>query len=358
MSFGNEDQLFNNCNESIFNEDTPLFGIFGENTSPHNFFYFENEERTDLFNEDDYYPGNDSNYFNRNNNNDNVNNIINNNINNNVNNNIINNNIINNNIINNNSNHDNINKNSNKNNNIKKELEFEDKTKETTNITRNNNKQKEVTDHGKLLNRKRENSDSNSGKNSRFSSDNTIRKIKHLILDSLLKFINEKIKKIYNNNIGFGVFQKKLLTLNQSQKVDATISFNKQFMKKKLCEIFSDKISTRYTSFPGDFNQNLINNLMNEEDLDKKVYFQKLFNLSFSDCLSHFRGTINIEELDGLNLFSDYLKKHKEDEDYNKQLEYYLSKFEEKIDSKRQRKSKKDKQKNNKEEDGQEYLEL
>ena len=352
MSFGNDDFLFNNYSENIFNEDTPLFKIFGENTSPHNSLYFENEERTNLINEEDHYLCYESNIFNKNNDNDNDNDNDNNNfVYNNINNNVKNN------IINNISNNNNINKNSYKNNNIKNKLEFEGKTKETTNITRNNNTQKEVTDHGKFLNKKRENPDSNSGKNSRFSSDNTIRKIKHLILDALLKFINEKIKKIYNNNIGFGVFQKKLLTLNQSQKVDATISFNKQFMKKKLYEIFSDKISTRYTSFPGDFNKKLINSLMNEEDLDKKAYFQKLFNLSFSDCLSHYSGTIKIDELDGLNLFSDYLKKHRDDEDYNKQLEYYLINFEEKIDNKRPRKSKKDKQQNNQDEDGQEYLE-
>ena len=333
MSFGSDDFLFNNFNENIFNEDNPLSENFNESSSPYNFFNFENEERTNLFDEGEHYPDNDNNYLNENNDNNNINNEASNNV------------------LNNNSNHDNINKNNNKNNNINNQLELEGKTKETTNIERTNNTQKEIPDQDKLLNKKRENPDSNSGKNSRYSNDNTIRKIKHLILDSLLKFINEKIRKIYNNNIGFGVFQKKLLTLNQSQKVDATISFNKQFMKKKIYEIFSDKISTRYTSFPGDFNKTLINNLMNEEDLKKKEYFQKLFNLSFYDCLSHFRGTIYIKELDGLKLFSNYLKDHSDDVDYNKQLEYYLSNFEEKIDNKRSRKSKKDKQKNCKDKD-------
>ena len=350
MSFGSDDFLFNNFSGNIFNEDNPLSENFNESSSPYNFFNFENEERTNLFNEDEHYPDNDSNYLNENNDSDN-NNKDNNNISNEVNNNVLNNNVLNNNVLNNNSNHNNINKNSNKNNNIKNQLELEGKTKETTNIVRTNNTQKEVPDQDKLLNKKRENPDTNSEKSSRYSNDNTIRKIKHLILDGLLKFINEKIRKIYNNNIGFGVFQKKLLTLNQSQKVDATISFNKQFMKKKIYEIFSDRISTRYTSFPGDFNKTLINNLMNEEDPKKKVYFQKLFNLSFYDCLSHFRGTMYIKELDGLKLFSDYLKEHNDDTDYNKQLEYYLSKFEEKIDNKRQRKSKKDKQQNYKDND-------
>jgi len=244
------------------------------------------------------------------------------------------------------------------------------KTQETTINTGKNKTQKEtkkdlfeskINENAKLLNRKRKNKkekNSDDEKHSRFSSDNTIRKVKHITLDNVKDFINEKIKEKYNNNIGHGVYTKKLFILNQRQKVEGSKDFNQKFLEKKLSEIFSDRISKKYTNHPEDSNKNLIKNLMNEKDLDKKIYFQKLFNLTFTDCLSHFRGTINIEELDGLNLFTDYLKKHKDDEDYNKQLEYYLSKFEEKIDSKRQRKSKKDKQKNNKEEDGQEYLEL
>jgi hypothetical protein len=333
MSFGDDNFLFNICSENMFNEDNSILGLINGNSSISILFDLENEEKTNFFNEDDDH------YFLNDNNNNSVNNNVKNNDNNNI--------------INNSSNHNNINKNNNNNNNnnVKNQLELEDKTKETTNIVRNNNTQKEIPENDKLLNKKRENTDSNSEKCSRFSSDNTIRKIKHIILDSLLKFINEKIKTIYNNNIGYGVLQKKLLTLNQSQKVDATINFNKKFMKKKLYEIFSDKISTRYTSFPPDFNKNVINDLMNEEDMDKKIYFQKLFNLTFSDCLSHFRGTIIIEELVGLRLFSDYIKKHSDDEDYNKQLEYYLSNFEEKIDNKRARKSKKNKQQNNQDKD-------
>jgi len=339
MSFENDDSLFENYNDNLFNGDSPLFGdIFNGNTFSNNFELFEDEERTDLF-KDEHYYNKDSNYSNNiidNNNNINENNNISNsmNINNNKNNNIIDN----------NSNQFNINKN--KDNNINNKIEFDDKTKETTNIDKNNNTQKEIPENGKLLNKKRENSDSNSSKNARFSIDNTIRKIKHLILDSLFKFINEKIKKVYNNNIGFGMFRKQLLTLNQSQKVDATIIFNQQFMKKKICEIFSDTISTRYTSFSGDFNKKLIINLMEEKDLEKRVVFQKLFNLTFLDCLSYYRGTSKIKELDGLKCFSDYLKKHSDDEDYNKQLEHYLLNFEKIIHNKRSRNPRKNKQNN------------
>ena len=206
---------------------------------------------------------------------------------------------------------------------IKESLKIENntnfKTQETTLIEGKKSTQNEdnknlleskAKNNDKLLNKKRKNKSKNSSngeKHSKFSSDNTLRKIKHITLENVRNLINEKIKEIYNNNIGLGISKKKLLTLNQSQKVDATIDFNKQFMDKKLYEIFSDIISTRYTSYPGDFNKDLIKSLMNEKDLNKRAYFQKLFNLSLLDCLSHFRGSKNIKELTGLKSFSEYI---------------------------------------------------
>jgi hypothetical protein len=237
---------------------------------------------------------------------------------------------------------------------IKESLKIENnsnfKTQETTLIEGKKSTQNEANknlleskakDNDKLLNKKRKNKSKNSSngeKHSKFSSDNTLRKIKHITLENVKNLINEKIKEIYNNNIGLGISKKKLLTLNQSQKVDATIDFNKQFIDKKLYEIFSDKISTRYTSYPGDFNKNLIKNLMNEKDLNKREYFQKLFNLSFLDCLSHFRGSKNIKELTGLKSFSEYINEEENDEYYKNQLEYYINDFENILQKKRSRK--------------------
>jgi hypothetical protein len=239
---------------------------------------------------------------------------------------------------------------------IKDSLKIENnskfKTQETTFIDGKNKAQKEAkknllesksSNNEKLLNKKRRNKRKNHSddkKHSKYSSDNTIRKVKHITLENFRNFANENIKVKYNNNIGFGMHQKKLLTINQRQKVDATIEFNKQFMDKKLYEIFSDKISSRYTNFDRDFNKKLINSLMNEKDLEKREYFQKLFNLSFFDCLSHFRGSREIKELAGLKLFSEYISEQNEDEDYKNQLEYYINNLEEILKKKRSRKSK------------------
>ena len=83
----------------------------------------------------------------------------------------------------------------------------------------------------------------------KYSDDNIRRKCKHLVLKSLLEFINEKIYKMYNGNIGNGIFRKELQTLNQSQISDATINFNKNFIKKKIGDIFGEKISGRFTNY-------------------------------------------------------------------------------------------------------------
>jgi hypothetical protein len=239
---------------------------------------------------------------------------------------------------------------------IKDSLKIENnskfKTQETTFIDGKNKAQKEAkknllesksSNNEKLLNKKRRNKRKNHSddkKHSKYSSDNTIRKVKHITLENFRNFANENIKVKYSNNIGFGMHQKKLLTINQRQKVDATIEFNKQFMDKKLYEIFSDKISSRYTNFDRDFNKKLINSLMNEKDLEKREYFQKLFNLSFFDCLSHFRGSREIKELAGLKLFSEYISEQNEDEDYKNQLEYYINNLEEILKKKKIKKVK------------------
>ena len=42
----------------------------------------------------------------------------------------------------------------------------------------------------------------------KYDYDNILRKMKHMILESLLSFINNKIKEIYNNDTGISVFEK------------------------------------------------------------------------------------------------------------------------------------------------------
>ena len=129
--------------------------------------------------------------------------------------------------------------------------------------------------------------------------------------------------------------------INQKQISEASIQFNKDFLNKTLGEIFSEDISARYTSYHQKHNCFLIKALTNEKDEDKKNYFKKLFNITFKDCLKHFRGSQKVEELEGMKGFNDIKPKYIDDIDYLSCLESNIMNYEEIINNKKTRNSKK-----------------
>ena len=131
-----------------------------------------------------------------------------------------------------------------------------------------------------------------------------VKKIKMLVLKKSYNFINEKIIKIFNNNIGKGICIKQLLPINKFVLYHSSVEEDKEFLNKKLKEIFSS-ISNKYTSVLNTKNKNLIDDLINLEEHGK--YFSELFELSFLDCLEHIRGTKNSELLDELPKIDDII---------------------------------------------------
>ena len=188
----------------------------------------------------------------------------------------------------------------------------------------------------KFLGRKKK-EEAGSGEHNKFSDDILRLKVKHLVIDNTFKFINEKIKKIYNGNIGHGIYIKKLLKINQKQKSDASIQFNKDFLTKTLGDIFSEDISSRYTTYHPSHNKFLILALKCDKDENKKNYFTKLFSITFLDCLKHFRGSQKIEELEGLKKFNKIKSKYGDDKEYLNTLEYYIMNYEGITNNKRTR---------------------
>ena len=151
----------------------------------------------------------------------------------------------------------------------------------------------------------------------------------------LNKFINDVINKIYKGNIGHGIFQKQLLKINQNQVIVS--KNNKQFLNKTLKDIFSDNISTKYSTYSSSHNRDLIKDLLNETDEEKRIKLNKLFNLTFIDCLRHFRGSEIIEELHGLDSLESVLKKFEDDKGYLKLFKHYCLNLEEVIYNKQSR---------------------
>ena len=192
--------------------------------------------------------------------------------------------------------------------------------------------------------RKGENYDINNDEHDKFSDDNVRRRVKRIIFTHLLKYINKQIQIKYNGEIGKGILKKELYVLNQAQIINSSASFNQALLNKTLYDIFSDKISSRITNYPEDHNKVIIEGLLNEKDTEKSLYFKNLFNLTFSDCLEYLSGAKHFEQLNGLELFSefkeikqDYLKKYNDGEKYVKLLKYYMKEFKNIINNKNPR---------------------
>ena len=181
----------------------------------------------------------------------------------------------------------------------------------------------------------------------KFSDDNLRRKCKHLVLNSTIELINKKIYLIYDGNIGNNIFRKEILTLGKYQISNANIEFDKIFIHKKISEILSENISTRYTNYSPEHNKILIENLRNENDSNKSIYFNKLFNLTFNDCMNHFIGKKYFEELEGMRCFESLKPSLDGDNEYFKVVKFYLENFENIITNKKSRNKKRNNKNNN-----------
>ena len=142
---------------------------------------------------------------------------------------------------------------------------------------------------------------------------------------------------MYNGNIGHNIYLKQLLKINGNQNSNATIRYNQNFLNKNLGDIFSANISTKYSNYNVNHNKNLIKNLLEEEDENKRLYFIKFFNLTFLQCLRHYIGEESIDILNELTCFNEEKNTIDEDEEYIEILEQYIKIYEERIMKKKER---------------------
>ena len=196
----------------------------------------------------------------------------------------------------------------------------------------------------KIKHDKNENEESEQKIHSKFSNDNLTKKCKNIVLKSALESINKKIEEKYKNNIGFGKFNKKLQILNQENKVKSTAKDDKLFLHKTLKEIFSDNISSRLYNYSENHNKVIIESLINDEDEEKRIYFNNLFNITFLEYLNYFISseTCNLNNNSILYEFKDFsfIKDSLiqiNGEDYVNALIEYLKNFEKIINKKRSR---------------------
>ena len=168
--------------------------------------------------------------------------------------------------------------------------------------------------------------------------DNLLRRAKRIAFDSILKYDNIKIDELYDHNIGNGVNKKELLKINHSQIKCSGTLFNKDLLKKTQGEIFSEEITTRYSSFPLDHNKQLIDKLLNEKDEIKRDKFNKIFNKTLCDCMEHIIGNKNFEELAGLEkIYEEKMIELNEEEEYKDELRKIFNNYQKIFNNKKPR---------------------
>ena len=174
---------------------------------------------------------------------------------------------------------------------------------------------------------RKEKKNKNSHIHTKFASDNLQRKCKSLVLNYTLEYVNYQINKIYEGNIGNGINIKKLLDINQEQKSQKTLNEFNNLKNKTIKEIFSSTISTKYTSYLQNHNEMIIQKALTDKDEKKRKKFNKLFNLTFADCIQKFLGNDNSEDSEGFQLFDNIKYKLKETNEYINKIKETLIKF-------------------------------
>ena len=226
-------------------------------------------------------------------------------------------------------------------NQLNKEDKNEQKEKLKNGIDSIDNK----IENKEMLNKKRKANNKNEHQ-SRIASDNIIKKIRIMILNAIIKFINEKLKIFFNNDLGKGICIKQLLPINRTILSHSSVEYDKEFLNKKLKEILSP-ISNKYTNALNTKNKDLIQDLINLEDKGK--YFQELFDLSFLDCLKHISGTKYSDLLNDLPNIDNILiqdKKNINEKEINN-YKYIIYNYELIIEHKKARNKKKPKNNKN-----------
>ena len=178
------------------------------------------------------------------------------------------------------------------------------------------------------------------GEHNKFSDDNIQMKLKNGILKSIFKFINIKIKMVYSNKDKSSLNKMQLLKLKQKSKESTKAEYNKNLLNRTLKSIFSEEVSGKYLRYNPNHNKDLIKKLITDKDEEKRDIFNKLFNLTFMDCLNYFRGSHFLKELNGMNQFEQYLKELKlgnNDEMYKNVLKYYLVNYEREVMNRKER---------------------
>ena len=134
----------------------------------------------------------------------------------------------------------------------------------------------------------------------KYSFDNLVDKIKNMINTSLLFFCNKVIKTIYENNteikqiFTYTELPKKISTKKVIKEIDKNFIVNKkkgneilELLNMTVRDYLCNKISTKYSKIPSQYNELIINQLLSDEN-NKDIFDFLLNNIKIEDYLNIF----------------------------------------------------------------------
>ena len=235
----------------------------------------------------------------------------------------------------------------------KKKSEKEKKSVQIFSITKEPKGKIEIKDQeeekpkNELLGKKRQNEN-----HTKFAFDNLVRKIKSKLFGALLIILNKSLEKDPKPNSNQDSKEKKgevktecFLKIDQKIILQTNIEENKKLLDSKLRDIFSEKVSTKAMNYSKqyklDYNKNFIEKIKNDETRRKT---NDILDMTFFQCLEHFRGSKRYEALNGLEKeYENVIGEMRNEPDYMESFVEQLNYFEVMYNNKKARKSKKNK---------------
>ena len=217
----------------------------------------------------------------------------------------------------------------------------------------NKNKNKNFLGRKRNSDKENSNNDPNKKQHTKNAFDNISRKIRGKIFGAVLVFLNKVFNEEEEIDLDDPIFPKgkqrkrkipiqnvSFLQIDQKIIIQNNILENLELLNKTLREIFSGSVSKKVKNYGLDHNQILIQKI--KESKGKKRT-KKILDMTFFQCLEHFRKSKSYIELSGLELQYDHMieeMNEKNEKEYVENFVECLNNYETLYKQKKPKKSK------------------
>ena len=217
----------------------------------------------------------------------------------------------------------------------------------------NKNKNKNFLGRKRNSDKENSNNDPNKKQHTKNAFDNISRKIRGKIFGAVLVFLNKVFNEEEEMDLDDPIFPKgkqrkrkipiqnvSFLQIDQKIIIQNNILENLELLNKTLREIFSGSVSKKVKNYGLDHNQILIQKI--KESKGKKRT-KKILDMTFFQCLEHFRKSKSYIELSGLELQYDHMieeMNEKNEKEYVENFVECLNNYETLYKQKKPKKSK------------------